>query len=187
MPLLGHAEAAQVASAPHSPSFVARKIAELLRQARDHGGLDGFGFLQVDRERALLIDHIGVCERIKRTPLARVFSIKIRRFILLFLLTLPFGLLHRFATAEPLLVPLITMLVAYPILGLDQIGVELQNPFPQRNLSHLPLDAICRTITSNLLALLDAPDPAAATSGDDGPALSADLRPPEPTAAQHPG
>ena len=47
------------------------------------------------------------------------------------------------------------MLVAYPILGLDQIGVELQNPFSTRSLSHLPLDDIAETIERDLLALLD--------------------------------
>jgi predicted membrane chloride channel (bestrophin family) len=52
------------------------------------------------------------------------------------------------------------MLVAYPILALDQIGVELQNPFPTRSLSHLPLDEITGTIQRNLLSLLsDVGDP----------------------------
>ena len=47
------------------------------------------------------------------------------------------------------------MLIAYPILGLDQIGVELQNPFSTRSLSHLPLDEIAQNIERDLLALLD--------------------------------
>lgn len=51
--------------------------------------------------------------------------------------------------------PLIVMLVAYPLLALDQISVELQNPFSQSRVSHLPLDDICRTIQTNVLALLD--------------------------------
>jgi putative membrane protein len=53
------------------------------------------------------------------------------------------------------LTPIIVMLVAYPLLALDQISVELQNPFSLSRVSHLPLDDICRTIQSNLLALLD--------------------------------
>jgi putative membrane protein len=39
-------------------------------------------------------------------------------------------------------------------VSLDQIGLELQQPFYRRSLSHLPLDDICRTIDGNLLALL---------------------------------
>jgi putative membrane protein len=150
--LIGPSGAEQIAAANHRPSFVARRLGNLLRDARDKSQLDGFAFLQLDKERATLIDHIGACERILKTPLAKVYSIKIRRFIALFLLTLPFALLHR--TNCDWLVPLITMLVAYPLVSLDQIGIELQNPFSASNLSHLPLEDISKNIEGNLLGLL---------------------------------
>ncbi len=150
--LVGQENANQVAAADHMPSFVALKLAELLREACDRLEMDRYAFIQVDRERALLIDHIGACERILKTPLPRVVSIKIRCFILMFLLTLPFALLHR--VGGYWLVPFITMLVAYPLLSLDQIGVELENPFSTSNLSHLPLDEFSATIERNLLGVL---------------------------------
>ncbi len=150
--LVGQENADKVAAADHMPSFVALKLAELLREACDRLEMDRYAFIQVDRERALLIDHIGACERILKTPLPRVVSIKIRRFILMFLLTLPFALLHR--VGDYWLVPFITMLVAYPLLSLDQIGVELENPFSTSNLSHLPLDEFSATIERNLLGVL---------------------------------
>ena len=150
--MVGQENADQVAAADHMPSFVALKLAELLREACDRLEMDRYAFIQVDRERALLIDHIGACERILKTPLPRVVSIKIRRFILMFLLTLPFALLHR--VGDYWLVPFITMLVAYPLLSLDQIGVELENPFSTSNLSHLPLDDFSATIERNLLGVL---------------------------------
>jgi putative membrane protein len=118
--------------------------------------MDRLTFLQVDRERAMLIDHIGACERILKTPLPLVYSIKIRRFIVLFLLTLPFALLHRIH--GDWLVPFITMLIAYPLISLDQIGVELQNPFAKQNLSHLPIGTISDSIQQTLLGLLEAKD-----------------------------
>jgi putative membrane protein len=150
--LVGSEAANAIAKADHMPIFVALKIADLLRDARDNEAMDGFAFIQVDRERALLIDHIGACERILKTPLPRVYSIKIRRFISLFLITLPLVLLHRLNSDW--LVPLMTMLVAYPLLCLDQIGIELENPFSTGNLSHPPLDELSATIERNLLAML---------------------------------
>jgi putative membrane protein len=140
-------------SSAHPPCYVARELAGLLKEARERSGLDAYAFLQLDRERALLIDHIGACERILKTPLPRVYAIKIRRFILLFLLTLPFALLHR--VGADWLIPLVTMLVAYPLLSLDRIGAELQNPFGTANLSHLPLNEISAGIERTLLGLLD--------------------------------
>jgi ion channel-forming bestrophin family protein len=152
--LIGPSGAEQIAAAGHRPSFVARRLGFLLRDARERFQLDGFAFQQLDKERAALIDHIGACERILKTPLAKVYSIKIRRFIAIFLMTLPLALLHR--TNSDWLVPIITMLVAYPLVSLDQIGIELQNPFSASNLSHLPLDDISNTVESNLLGLLRA-------------------------------
>ena len=155
MGLVGPEAAGQIAGAQHMPSFVSLKLASLLRRACEEQQMDRFGFLQVDRERALLIDHIGACERILKTPLPLVYTIKIRRFIALFLLTLPFALLHRMNGAW--LIPFITMLVAYPLISLDQIGIELQNPFSKTNVSHLPLDQISATIETNLRGLLQVP------------------------------
>src|SRR5262249_60096200 len=130
---VGHRNADRVGGSVHMPSFVALELADLLRKACATLHMDRFAFMQVDRERATLIDHIGACERILKTPLPLVFAIKIRRFIALYLLTLPFALLHKVENSW--LIPFINMLVAYPLVSLDQIGVERQNPFSRSHLS----------------------------------------------------
>jgi ion channel-forming bestrophin family protein len=150
--LLSSADASQVAAADHMPSFVALRVGELLREACDRQGMDRYAFLQVDRERALLIDHVGGCERILKTPLPHAFSILNRRLILLFLLTLPLALLHRLE--GDWLIPFVIMVLAYVLKSLDQTGVELENPFSPTNFGHLPLDEISATIERNLLAIL---------------------------------
>lgn len=155
--LVGADEAIMVTNAGHRPGFVALRLGNLLHEACARLQMDKFAFLQLDRERAQLIDHIGACERILKTPLPLVYAIKIRRFIVLFLVTLPFALLHR--VENDWLVPLVTMLVAYPLVSLDQIGVELQNPFSTAQLSHLPLSDISSTIEQNVIALLGAVQP----------------------------
>ncbi len=157
--LLGETQAARLQAAEHPPLAVALHLANLLEEARSRG-MDGFAFLTAERERATLVDHLGGCERILRTPLAAVFSITIRRFLFLYLISLPFALLHKLSAEW--LTPLITAAVAYAMLALDQIGIELQQPFAPRRLSHLPLDDICTRLQRNLLALL--PEQKAPTS-----------------------
>jgi putative membrane protein len=129
-------------------------LADLLKQAVEQGQMGRFEFLQADRERALLLDHLGACERILKTPLARPYSIKIRRFLFLYLLALPFGIVDKSGA----LTPVLTLMVAYPLLSLDQIGVELQSPFDTRALGHLPLTEICRSIERDVLSLETQPD-----------------------------
>lgn len=144
--LLGKDDRTALAKAHHMPMYAARRLADLLRDAASSGKLDRFMFLQAELQRAKLIDHVGACERILKTPLAKAFSVKIRRFLFIYLVALPFGIFDK----TGMMTPVIVMLVAYPLLSLDQIGVELQNPFSNRRLSHLPLDDICLTIQRDL-------------------------------------
>ena len=150
--LLGKSEAEKLIASSHMPFYVLIKIAGLLSSALDKGSLNSFAFAQMERERSLLMDHIGACERILKTPLPLVYSVKIRRFVALFLVTLPFALLHHMETDW--LVPLVIMLVGYPLLSLDQIGIELQNPFYKSSLNHLPLDEIAEGIEKTLQEML---------------------------------
>ena len=157
--LLGDEAAREVAASEHMPGFVALTVARILREGCDRLAMDRFGFLQADRARAELIDLIGGCERIRKTPLPRAYAINIRRFITLFLTTLPFALLTR---AGGWLTTLVVVLVAYPILALDQIGTELQNPFDPATWGTCRWTRSARPIERNLLALRDL-DPGRAT------------------------
>ena len=151
--LIGTDGADRLASADHMPTAAALKLAELLREARDRDVLDPFAFLQADTQRTTLIDHLGGCERILKTPLAPAYVVLIRRFILMFILFLPFVLIPQIGW----LTILFTLVITYPILALDRIADDLQHPFSTRSINHLPLDDITGTIERNLLALLDQP------------------------------
>jgi len=152
--LLGREAAERAFGAHHIPNAVALHLAALLREAHERMGMSAFAFHQAEAQRALLIDHLGACERIRSSPLPLAYRIEIRRFILLFLLTLPFALLEEIGW----LTPLATMLVAAPILALDKIGTELQFPFSPTSLNNLPLDQLCLKIETDLLAMLDTGD-----------------------------
>lgn len=150
--LLSDEELEALRESDHLPMHVACKLADMLRDAVERGEFERFAFMQAEYQRDQLIDHIGACERILKTPLAKAFSVKIRRFLFLYLIALPFGLFDK----AGMMTPIIVMLVAYPLLSLDQIGYELQNPFSSRRLSHLPLNDICNSIQTNVMAALKA-------------------------------
>ncbi len=148
--LLGAEEARFVTEADHMPSAVARLIAESLRE-----GLAGPPFLQADALRVLLIDNLGGCERIAKTPLPQAYTIEVRRFIFLFLFSLPFVLFNKLEKSEAVwLAPLIMILVSYPLLAIDKIAHELQDPFQPYRLNHLPLDDLSAMIERNVLAIV---------------------------------
>jgi len=133
----------------HKPNVLSSILAHELNQVRLSKELDSFSFLQAEEKRALILDSQGACERILKTPMPFVMAIKSRRFIFLFLLALPFALVN----ISLLISPVITGLVAYALFSLDQIGIELQNPFSEERLSHLPLNDICETIEKNIIEI----------------------------------
>jgi len=138
------------------------------------------------------LERFGGCERIFRTPLARSGAIQVRQFIFLLLITLPIGLMKAFNanSSNPSslmqginqagIVPLYVMLLAYPLLSLDRIGMELQNPFSTQRIDFLPLDSICTAIERDIRELLhdmeDQP-PSAPRPGDAELPLGAEFSP----------
>ena len=147
--LLGAEDAATIAAARHMPSYVALLLADHFREGCAGLARDRLVYLEADRDLAALLDYVGGCERIRETPLPRGYAVLIRHFIIVFLVTLPFALLKKVGWQTPF----ITMLVAYPILALDEIGDSLQRPFSLTCLDPLPLDDICRAIEGDLLTL----------------------------------
>lgn len=137
---------AALTKANHRPIIIASMMSQQLQIARHQHGLDSFAFLLAQQNIEHLMDSQGACERILKTPMPFVMAIKARRFILFFLLMLPFALAH----VSYYMSPVIAGLISYALLSLDQIGIELQNPFSETNLSHLPLNDICTSISKNI-------------------------------------
>ena len=138
-----------LADTAHKPNYISYKIAHGLSALIQSNDLNEFSFLKAEDCREIVIDCQGACERILKTPMPFVMAIKSRRFILLFLLILPFALVNYSVYVNPF----VTALVAYALFSLDQIGIELQNPFSTKNLSHLPLDEISKNIEKNLFEI----------------------------------
>lgn len=133
----------------HAPLQISMRIAAMLDDAARSDRLTSAKIIQMERERMSLVDHLGGCERILKTPLPAIYSTIIRQFILAFLVSFPFGILQ----SVTWLTPFVTAFVAFPMLALDEIGDELQNPFSADNFDSLPLDAICGDIEASLMAV----------------------------------
>jgi putative membrane protein len=101
--------------------------------------------MQIDQNVQLLIDYQGGCERIVRTPLPFAYMLHLRRTLILFLVTLPFALVDTFGWATVLVV----LMVTYTFLGIEEIGVEIEEPFGTED-NDLPLEEISANIARTL-------------------------------------
>lgn len=145
-----------VLAADHTPLAVARRISSLLARARDRGLISDYVMMALDQNVQLLIDYIGGCERIRKTPIPYAYMVHLRRALVLYCFTLPFALVREFAWGTVL----DTLLVTYVFFGIEEIGVEIEDPFGE-DANDLPLDDICATIERNTLSLIgEYPPPA---------------------------
>lgn len=140
----------------HVPLAIATRISRLLAERRFQGGtFPERAVMAIDAHVRGLIDSIGVCERIQDTPMPFAYVVHLRRALMLFLLTLPFALVNPFGW----MTVAYTGLIGYVLLGIDEIGVEIENPFGTDH-NDLPLEAICAEIEQNLSSALNRPAPA---------------------------
>ncbi|QDV39175.1 bestrophin family protein [Tautonia plasticadhaerens] len=146
---LPRAEAEQALAAPHVPLAVAQRISGLLAEARARGVLSDYQQMELDRNVQKLVDSLGGCERIHTTPLPYAYVVHLRRALLLYCGTLPFALVGEYGWAAVL----DTLLVSYVFFGIEEIGVEIENPFGCDD-NDLPLERYCGAIEGNLRGLL---------------------------------
>jgi putative membrane protein len=72
-----------------------------------------------------LVNGLGACERIRHTPTPLGYVLLIERLVAVYLLSLPFALVSRAGWTTPLL----AVFISYPILMLDALAIELDDPF----------------------------------------------------------
>ncbi len=92
------------------------------------------------------IDVLGICERIKKTPIPFSHSTFIKLFILIYIFILPFGLVPKF---EYLTIPAV-MVMAFAMMGIEIISEEIEDPFGMEANS-LPTGAMSDGIRESVL------------------------------------
>ena len=150
---LGTKEYDSISSQTNMPNGILKFHEEYLSSIYQNQNIESYHFTAMDQTLKGLCDHMGKCERIKKTVFPLQYSIIARWAIFLFLLILPFGMV---SVVGPFVVP-ITIIVAFFFLLIEKIAFYLQDPFENRE-ADVPLSSICRTIEINLLEMIDEKD-----------------------------
>lgn len=124
---------------------ISRQITLCLAEARERGAISEYLFVALDQNVQLLVDYLGACERIHRTPMPFAYMVHVRRVILLYCYTLPLALVKDFGWWT---IPA-SLFVAFVLLGIEEIGVEIEDPFGTDD-NDLPLEKFCELIRRNV-------------------------------------
>jgi ion channel-forming bestrophin family protein len=141
----------------HAPLSLAVGMTEVLKEGSRRGAITDIVLVSIESNIQLLVDYLGGCERIRKTPLPFAYVVHLRRALVMYCFTLPFALVDSFGWATVF----DTFVVSYIFFGIEEIGVEIEGPFGHDD-NDLPLEDICEGIRHNLLSLVEveraAPD-----------------------------
>jgi putative membrane protein len=148
--VLSHDQIVEIQSAKHMPLLVLERLSSTICAAKRAGELSDIEAMALDANLTQYEDDLGACERILKTKMPFAYIIHLRFFLVIWLLTLPFALVDKVGWGT---IP-VSMAIHFALVGLEMIGVEIENPFGH-DYNDLPLDSITDdTITANLLELL---------------------------------
>ncbi len=127
------------------PLEVAFWIGDYLQQQYNQNCLNSYQLTAMQELLNHLVDNLGACERILKTPIPLAYAIHLKQLLLLYCCLLPFQLVESLGWWTGLIVALIS----FTLFGIEAIGLEIENPFGY-DANDLPLDAICNTMKRNI-------------------------------------
>ncbi len=137
--------------AQHVPLAVSGRMSEQLAEARRRGLISDYQQMTLDQNVQLLIDYMGACERIHKTPLPFAYVVHLRRALLVYCFTLPFALVETYGWGTIL----VCLVIPYILFGVEEIGVEIEDPFGADD-NDLPLERFCANIEGNLRGVAES-------------------------------
>ncbi len=127
------------------PLEIAFWIGDYLQRQHRQNRLNSYQLISIQGLLNNLIDNLGGCERILKTPMPLAYSIHLKQLLLLYCLLLPFQMVQSLEWWTGAVVAL----VSFTLFGIEAIGLEIENPFGY-DANDLPLDAICHTMKRNI-------------------------------------
>ncbi len=143
--ILSKNEITKLQNAKHRPLELTLWLGDYLQKQVQKNCIDTNYFVAMNNHLNALVEGLTSCERIIKTPLPIAYRIYLKRLILIYCIGLPFHLVIEIGWLAVIAVGLISFI----LLGVEQIGNEIENPFGH-DANDLPIDAICENVMANV-------------------------------------
>lgn len=139
-----HPEIPDFDKSKHMPIQVTSTIFNKVNQMYTDGIISGEQLLFVNNDITALLDICGACERIRNTPIPYSYSAFIKKFIFIYVVTLPLGYVFSLGYIA---VPVVAF-IFYVLASLEVVAEEVEEPFGTDN-NDLPMERLCITINKS--------------------------------------
>lgn len=133
----------------HGPNQVASLIFKKANMLYKDGKISGEQLLAINTEITDFTNICGACERIKNTPIPLSYSSFLKKFIVIYVATLPIGYVFSLGYFVILAVPFIF----YVLASLEVIAEAIEDPFGTDS-DDLPIDKIAENIKKHTQEVL---------------------------------
>jgi putative membrane protein len=149
-PLVSEAQYLKLKNANHPPLEIAFWIGDFLQTQYEHNNVNIFQLNSLQELLDDLVDILGGCERILKTPTPLIYTIVLKTLLIIYFLLLPLQIVGGLNWWTSPILAFISMV----LLGIDEIGAEIEEPFGH-DPNDLPLDLICATMRRNTEDLIN--------------------------------
>ena len=125
----------------HIPLAISQLMYARLFQLKHNKEITENDFLIIDKNLNNFMDCVGACERIKNTPIPFSYSLFIKKFIFIYVTTLPLAFVTIFGYASAF----IATYVFYVLVSMEVLAEEIEDPFGTDD-NDLPVDTMCERI-----------------------------------------
>lgn len=135
----------------HIPNHIAYELYNKMQDGVRDGKISPEDMINIKPQLQSLLDILGACERIKKTPIPFSYAVYIKIFISVYALLLPFALFNFFG----LFTGAVVAFIFFAFLGLELMAEEIEGPFGL-DCNDLPTGTIAHTIKDNVFEILEA-------------------------------
>ncbi len=137
-------------SKKHVPNYLSNQLHTLIQEQRKKDFIDGYDHLNFKPQLQALLDILGACERIKKTPIPFSYNVYLKVFITAYGLLLPLAMIPEFGYYA---IPIV-MFIFFAFIGIQLMAEEIEDPFGL-DCNDLPTGDIAHTIKLNVFEILE--------------------------------
>jgi putative membrane protein len=133
----------------NQPLWIAHQLRKEFSLLLTNHRIDNIQWEILNKHLDNLIDSLGACERILNTPIPFSYSLFFKKFIFIYVVTMPLAFVELFEYWSVL----ISTFVFYALVSMEILAEEIEDPFGT-DTNDLPLDDICNRIQENISQIL---------------------------------
>ena len=133
----------------HIPSGIVELLYQRMNELNKQGVLSEEAILRLDKNLNGFLDTVGACERIKNTPIPYSYSLFFKKFIFIYVTTLPLAFVIHFGYLSAL----IATFIFYVMVSIEVLAEEIEDPFGLDD-NDLPTDEMAARIEGIVQSIL---------------------------------